>query len=128
MTEFLTLVRFGIVGIIATLVYAAVSFGLIYLDVLNAAAINVLALAAALVSSYAGHHRFTYGFDGNNRVYGARFITATLFLVGLSTAVTHVAVSNLGVSPQANALFISVAYPAFSTVLHHFWTFSRGRP
>ena len=99
-TELATLLRFCLVGGASTLVFAAVSWLLIWLELMPAALVNVAAIAAGIAASYAGHYYFTYRVGGGQHAFfGPRFFVVTAILGTASVAFTHVSVENFRVSP-----------------------------
>jgi putative flippase GtrA len=125
-TELATLLRFCLVGGASTLVFAAVSWLLIWLELMPAALVNVAAIAAGIAASYAGHYYFTYRVGGGQHAFfGPRFFVVTAILGTASVAFTHVSVENFRVSPYIVSMLVSILYPVASLLLHHFWTFAR---
>jgi putative flippase GtrA len=125
-TELATLLRFCLVGGASTLVFAAVSWLLIWLELRPAALVNVAAIAAGIAASYAGHYYFTYRVGGGQHAFfGPRFFVVTAILGTASVAFTHVSVENFRVSPYIVSMLVSILYPVASLLLHHFWTFAR---
>ncbi len=125
-TEFATLLRFCLVGGTSTLVFAAMSKLLLWLELMPAALVNVAAIAAGIAASYAGHYYFTYRKGGGQHAFfGPRFFAVTAILGTASVVFTHVAVANFRVSPYIVSMLVSILYPVASLLLHHFWTFAR---
>jgi putative flippase GtrA len=125
-TELATLLRFCLVGGASTLVFAAVSWLLIWLELIPAALVNVAAIVAGIAASYAGHYYFTYRVGGGQHAFfGPRFFVVTAILGTASVAFTHVSVENFRVSPYIVSVLVSILYPVASLLLHHFWTFAR---
>jgi putative flippase GtrA len=125
-TEFATLLRFCLVGGTSTLVFAAMSWLLLWLELMPAALVNVAAIAAGIAASYAGHYYFTYRKGGGQHAFfGPRFFAVTAILGTASVVFTHVAVANFRVSPYIVSMLVSILYPVASLLLHHFWTFAR---
>ena len=125
-TELATLLRFCLVGGASTLVFAAVSWLLIWLELIPAALVNVTAIVAGIAASYAGHYYFTYRVGGGQHAFfGPRFFVVRAILGTASVAFTHVSVENFRVSPYIVSVLVSILYPVASLLLHHFWTFAR---
>ena len=118
------ILRFGMVGVMATLVYFAVS--LVLLDFgLVPRVTNLVAFAVGTVASYLGHYFFTYRADDSHFKLGGRFAAVTAGLALLCVALHQVALW-LGAGPRGAVLFVTVAYPPLSFALNHFWAFARG--
>jgi putative flippase GtrA len=116
-----TLVRFGVVGIAATITYfvvtALVGRGL---DPMLA---NVFGVAISLFVSYLGHFYFTFRIRGKHAVHLSRFLVVTFGLFILSTVVTGVACNVAGLDRVVVTACIAVCYPIASYVLNLGWTF-----
>lgn len=118
------IVRFGLVGVMATLVYFATS--LVLLDSgLAPRATNLAAFGVGTVASYLGHYFFTYRADDSHLRLGGRFAAVTAGLALLCAALHQLALW-LGAGPHGAALFVTLAYPPLSFALNHFWAFARG--
>ena len=118
------ILRFGLVGVAATLAYLAAS--LLLLDQgLAARATNLAAFAVGTLMSYLGHYFFTYRADDSHLRLGSRFVTVTAGLALLCVILHHAALL-LGAGPRGAALFVTLAYPPLSFALNHFWAFARG--
>ena len=118
------IVRFGLVGVMATLVYFAASLVLLDLGLVPRAT-NLVAFAIGTVASYVGHYFFTYRADDSHLKLGGRFAAVTAGLALLCIVLHQVALW-LGASPRGAALFVTIAYPPLSFALNHFWAFARG--
>jgi len=123
--KLVTLLRFCLVGGFATLVFIGLSWLLLWLELLPATIINVVALAVSLGVSYVGHYYFTYRKSrGMHAFFGLRFFVVTTVLGLASALFTHVAIENFRISPYIVSMLVSVLYPVLSLLLHHFWTFA----
>lgn len=113
--------RFGLVGVLGTLLYAGVAFGLerAGLPVFSA---HVLASAISLAASYVGQKIFTFNVRGQHRKMGFRFAVATAGLVAVQSTIVFV-LSRSDVPPQLVLLAGTLFYPPASFLIHTFWTF-----
>ena len=118
------IVRFGLVGIAATLVYLLVSLVLLDLEIAPRPT-NLVAFAAGTIASYLGHYFFTYRADDSHLKLGGRFAAVTAGLALLCVALHQLALW-LGAGPRGAALVVTLAYPPLSFALNHFWAFARG--
>ncbi len=122
--ELSAIVRFGVVGVAATLAFLGAS--LFFLDRGIAPRLaNLAAFGVGTVSSYLGHYFFTYRTGGSHLRLGTRYLVVTLGLVGMGVVLHHLALL-VGATPKVAALFVTVAYPPLSFGLNHFWAFARG--
>lgn len=117
-------VRFGIVGVSATLSYLLITGGLEYLTALPPALINLIGLAGSLLLSYAGHYYFTFGETAGHGRKGPLFLVVTGVIVLGSMVVQHLVQLAAG-SPYLSYLAVTVYYPVASFVLHNLVTFRR---
>jgi putative flippase GtrA len=117
------LVRFGLVGTLATATYFLLM--LLLIDVLHSAVrwAHVAALGAGLLVSYAGHHSFTFERRRDHLRYFTRFciVSAILFLV--SSLFVWEVTAKAAMSAEMAAAVVTVAYPPLSLVLHWALTF-----
>jgi len=123
---FLTRVlRFAAVGVMATLLYAALAFGLEAsgLAVFHA---HIIASGISLIASYLGQKIFTFGVRNQYRKTGVRFAAATALLVCTQSAIVLL-LDRYGVSPGLVLLTSTLFYPPASFLIHNFWTFRTAR-
>ncbi len=125
--ELLATLRFGTVGVLSTAVYLVVSFALESMTEGLSAGINLIALLSGLLASYFGHYYLTYRRCGAHAFYSRRFALVTVILMTSAMLLQSVLIM-FSLSPYVSYLAISVYYPLMSFVLHHYWTFRRGRP
>ena len=117
--------RFGIVGAAATFVYFAITAGLGRPPIeMEPIAANAVGVAASLLVSYFGHHRYTFRALGNHERYLPRFLTVTAGLFLLSTAAMAIARYVWRLDHIVVTAFIAVGYPVLSYILNLLWTFS----
>ena len=118
-----SLMRFGIVGILAGLTQATIFYVLARYTSLSGFVANTLAFFFALIISYFGQSRWTFA-DRTNRSI-PRFFTIALasFIIGSGGA--WIVVDRLGFSPVWVVPIILIAIPAASFVLMRAWAFTR---
>ena len=117
-----TVLRFGLVGVTATLTYLAVSLLLVGAGWLPQLA-NIAAFAVGTAVSYFGHYLFTYRATGSHRRVSARFGAMTLVLVALCSAL-HEAALLAGAAPWLASLLVTFAYPPLSFLINTFWVYA----
>lgn len=113
------------VGLSATGLYFAVSVALVAMRI-SVELAHVVALVVRLSFSYAGQKIFTFRLSGNNRRFGARFVTASAAIVLTQFALVQLMrATGLGTT----LLFAASAayYPVVSYFVHSFWTFRSGK-
>ena len=119
-----TILRFGIVGVLATLTHICVVVGLSFTTSLHPVTMNSLAFCLAFLVSAYGHMRFTFHFKGDRFPALVKFFIVALISLAISNFALYgfVKSSLVKVSiAQAIAIFI---VPVFSFVASKFWAFS----
>jgi putative flippase GtrA len=117
------IVRFGLVGIAATLINMAIATMLLSMGIMPQIA-NLLAFSLSLLASYAGHYYFTFRSQEPHRYTSPRFGLSTLGLVALSSGL-HQALLWSGLKPGSAAVVVALAYAPASFLLNYFWAFAR---
>ena len=120
--EALTALRFGIVGILATLVHYGTLTSLLSYAGMGPVPSNFIAYGLAVVVSFVGHHYWTYRARGPVIVSFVKFLSASFaaFLVStlLLVALLHVQ------TPKPIAAFLAVAIvPVITFVAFRLWVF-----
>jgi len=118
-----TMVRFGIVGVLATACYVAASFLLLNAGMTPQIA-NLLAFIVSAVTSYLGHYFFTYRSADAHLHVGARFVAMTAGLMVLSSAI-HQSALLMGIAPRGAAFAVALTYPPLSYACNHLWVYAR---
>jgi putative flippase GtrA len=117
--------RFGMVGVVATFIYFAITTILgrppIGMDPLAA---NTLGVAASLSVSYFGHHRYTFRMLGEHERYLPRFLIVMAGLFLLSTVAMAIARYVWVLDHSLVTASIAVCCPFVSYLLNLLWTFS----
>jgi putative flippase GtrA len=118
-----SLVRFGIVGILAGLTQAGIFYVLAKDTSLSGFVANTLAFFFALIISYFGQSRWTFA-DRTNRSI-PRFLTIALasFIIGSGGA--WIVVDRWRFSPIWVVPIILILIPATSFILMRAWAFTR---
>lgn len=121
--------RFGIVGLLATGVHVLVFVGCIELLHMAPLWANFPAFLVALLSGFVGHFTWTFrmherGLQDNWKAALLKFLTVSVFGLGLNTLVVFLVVNLSGLPyPYAVLLMVTVV-PATMFVLQKYWTFS----
>lgn len=113
--------KFGVVGIVATLLHVAVYALLIESAEFPAQAANVTGFVAAVLVSFAGHTRWTFDKSGSG-VFIKFFITAVTG-IGLNSAAVHIIIEWL-TAPYFYAIpFMIFITPPATFMISKFWAF-----
>ncbi len=122
--ESLRIVRFGLVGALATLSHA--TFALIALSVFRFSAVesNLIGFALAFSVSLIGHTYFTYRATYSWQA-ALRFSLVAAFVALGTTALIWIGQQFSTLSAQALVMCAALIGPIASYLLHRAWTFAR---
>ncbi len=123
-----TLLRFALVGSLATATYLAVSLFLSSSSVRLAPwAASLAGFALSFIVSYVGHLFFTYRAEPDHVFYGPRFALATLALIFIFSAFSQILAIDFALGRLWSNGLVAALFPPCSFLLHTFWSFA-GRP
>lgn len=114
--------RFGLVGILATIIYAIIAFGGVHFG-LSAVTAHIIGYVISLAASYYGQKSFTFDIQSQHREYGPKFIIATIFLAGTQFLLVYGLANYTQVQDYIILAISTVYYPPASFLVHTFWTF-----
>jgi len=128
--------RFGVVGLSATLIHVAVFLLLTGVQFsegsrLDPQVANLLAWMSAFVVSFLGHYHWTFAGlqdPGSRSTYQTllRFLVVSLLGLGLNSGLVLLVVDVLGRPPVVAAVFMATLTPAVSFVISRYWAFRGG--
>jgi putative flippase GtrA len=122
----LKLGRFGVVGLVSTLIYAVIAVLGNNLTALPAEAVNSIAICISGLWSYIGHYHITFHSDAAHRSSFAKFFV--LFALGYAVSSGIVLLSDrLGWSRNLATAVIVITIPAINFVAMQLWVFAHGR-
>lgn len=128
--ELLRIIRFGLVGGLATLVHASVYAGLAGSEIVAPLIANLIAFAVAVSVSFIGHlywtfhdHAAGYSAAERGRALGRFIVTATIGL-GLNSCFVWLVVDVLRLSPLMAVIPMVTLSPAVVYLLGKHWAFS----
>lgn len=120
------LARFGLVGIAATVLYAALAIGLVESKWIGFSPVqaSLAAYAAAAVFSYFAHKSVTFMSNGSHRSEAARFLllTATGFAVAYAAPLLT---AKLGLPPIIAILLTCLLVPGVNLLMLDRWVFAQ---
>ena len=122
------MVRFGVVGLCATLVYVAVAgpanevFGI--LPVLA----SLLGVAASTGVSYFGHLFFSFRVESNHRDFLWRFLLIAALGFSLSAGMTWFIANAMQLSPRLAIATVTALIPIVNYLCNRYWVFMPGLP
>jgi putative flippase GtrA len=122
-TEFWRLVRFSMVGGLATGVYLLSA--LIAVELLGASPMigATVGFCASFVVSYIGHFRFTFAVQGRYRDYLVKFAGSSLASFLVSTLVMGLATKWLMIDYRVALVAVAIITPICSYAVNRFWVF-----
>jgi putative flippase GtrA len=120
------LIRFGIVGIVVTLVYGFVTFALVSSSLANAVSATVIGHITAGLVSYFGHLRFSFAVNPEHRTFLWRFLVIAAAMFAVNIAITWLFTSVLGVSYVISIATVAILIPLMNYLCNRLWVFSPG--
>jgi putative flippase GtrA len=121
--EMIVAARFGIVGIVATVVHIMVVWLLLTVTVLSPLVANTLAFLTAFGVSFSGHYRWTFGAPGNPGRAMKRFLLISVSAFAMNTLLLAFLVRGEWLSPVIAAIFSASGVPLFTFIASRFWGF-----
>ncbi len=119
------LLRYGSVGVIATLTHALVFIFLVELFDIRPVGAVVIAFLSALALSYFGHHRWTFNSTSPHGVQFIRFLLVALLGLGANVSITYLIVDVLFFWYGLALLLTVTAVPLLTFYLSKYWVFNR---
>ncbi|RAK60846.1 GtrA family protein [Phenylobacterium hankyongense] len=114
---------FAFVGLTATAVHVVTALSARSWLQASALEANLIGYGFAVLISYFGNARFTFGKAALRGGQFARFVAVSLFGLALNQAITFVAVNRLGLDFRLALGVVVVVVPAVSFVLSRLWAF-----
>jgi putative flippase GtrA len=120
------IIRFGFVGIAATVVYTGTSLAGIEVFGLPPVAASVLGQVVSTFVSYFGHAIFSFRVEPSHRLYLIRFLLICVLTFALNVIVTWLIADVLGLSPRIAIAVVTVLIPITNYLANRFWVFLPG--
>lgn len=117
--------RFGGVGVLATLMHISVAWLASQTILTNPFQANAAGFMAAFALSYSGHFYFTFGLVGGHRQTMLRFLLVSLAGLALSNAIVWLITVRLGLSFTLSMAAVGIAVPVGSYLIARAWAFNR---
>jgi len=118
--------RFGIVGVVATLVYAGVTALVVETGVGHPIVATVVGQLAAGFVSYFGHLRFSFAVNPDHQVFAWRFLVIAVITFAMNVGVTFLLTAIFGISYRISILVVTVLIPITNYLCNRFWVFHPG--
>jgi putative flippase GtrA len=125
-TESARLARFGLVGVLATLVYAAATFVAVEFLVLAAVSASILGQLTSTAVSYFGHLFYSFGVESDHRTYLWRFLVVGVVTFALNGLVTHLLTDVLGINYRVSIVVVAILIPLTNYACNRYWVFRSG--
>jgi putative flippase GtrA len=120
------IIRFGIVGVGAALVYAAVTALAVESGVASPVVASVAGHLVAGLISYFGHLHFSFAVNPDHQVFAWRFVVIALITIAMNVGVTFLLTTVLGMSYRVAVLVVMVLIPLTNYLCNRFWVFHPG--
>ena len=117
--------RFSIVGIVGTVIYAGLAFGFLAMGVTLLIS-HSIAYIISLLASYLGQKIFTFEIRGQHKRNFSRFVLATIGLAVVQFLLVAV-LEVLKVDPKVIIIVSTLYYPPASFIVHNLWTFKESK-
>ena len=117
------IVRFGLVGIAATALYALLAYAFAYLIPWSAGLGSLIAYAISAAFSYLGHRLFT--FKNRDTIAGSasRFAGVNVLAYGVSAVIPWAMTDWLGYAPVVSIALVCLVIPAMNFLLLNLFVF-----
>jgi putative flippase GtrA len=125
-TELLRIVRFGLVGISATIAHLGTWTLLVELWALNPLLASTLGVCVSFWISYFGHQAFSFAVERDHRAYLVRFLIGSAIAFALNLSIVSINTYLLHWPYQVAQGVLAVVIPATSYLLSRFWIFRSG--
>ena len=117
------IIRFGLVGIAATLVYAMVSAVANERLAMTPVLASIIGQTASMGVSYFGHSLFSFRVKTNHQTYLWRFLIIAALTFALNGAVTWLIADILKLSPRVAIATVTILIPIVNYIFNRFWVF-----
>lgn len=116
--------RFGIVGILATILHLLAAYLANQIFELPPQLANFIGFLVAFFFSFIGHLRFTFSASGATSFYFPRFIGLSCMTLLLSSLIVYVTDEHLNWPFLASIVAVGFAVPLISFVVSKYWVFN----
>jgi putative flippase GtrA len=124
--EFARIVRFGIVGTLAAVLYAAVTTSIVELRIANPIVATIVGHFCAAVVSYFGHLRFSFAVNPDHQIFLWRFLVVAAAAFAMNIGVSWLFTMTLGLPYFVAVVTVAVLVPITNYVCNRYWVFLPG--
>jgi putative flippase GtrA len=119
-------IRFGLVGILATSVYAVATFVAVEFFYFTPVIGALLGQATSALVSYFGHAMYSFRVDLDHRTFLWRFFLIGIVTVGINVGTTWVLTEAIGFSYRIAIVVVTVLIPVTNYLCNRYWVFLPG--
>lgn len=120
----LQLIKFGLVGLFATVIHASILFFLVEQLGVEPVLASIPAFLTALVISFLINHHWTFVVKEAYRRYFSRYTAVAVSGLILNITIMYSTVSLMHQSYVVGLLVVVILVPLISFLLQRYWTFS----
>jgi len=120
------IIRFGIVGIAATVIYAVVSAAGNQALAITPVFASIIGQVTSAGVSYFGHLLFSFQVKANHQSYLWRFVIIAAVTFALNCGVTWLIADVLKLAPRIAIATVTVLIPVVNYIANRFWVFMPG--
>lgn len=124
--EFGRFIRFGIIGVLASLMYAGVTFFIVEMGVGNPIMATIVGQLCAALISYFGHQRYSFAVASTHKIFAWRFLVVFGLTFAMNVGVTWLLTENFGISHRVTIVVVTVLIPVTNYFCNRFWVFRSG--
>jgi len=115
--------RYGIAGVVATVIYLAVAWALVEAGVLAPVAAAAVATGVVIITSYVVNRAWIFRTDRSHASAFSRFALASGLSMALNTGLMHLAVHVFAWHYWAGLGLATLVVPPTNFVINQFWSF-----
>jgi putative flippase GtrA len=126
LTESGRMFRFGLVGLLATLVYVVVTAAANEAFGVAPVLASIVGQSTSTAVSYFGHSSFSFRVEPNHRDFLWRFLAIAALAFALAAGVTWLIADVAWLSPRIAIAAVTVLIPIVNYLCNRFWVFRAG--
>jgi len=119
----IVLVQHDVVGLLAALIHVTIITDLLNHQGMAVLVANSVAFMVAVVVSYIGHYRWTFGVDGDHRLMFPRFIIIAIAGFALNQVIMYFFVMLYHIDYRIALAVVLTVVPTLSFVVNKLWVF-----
>lgn len=118
------MIRYGLVGVLASLVHAAISLALHKLLGMDPFWSHATGFFGGLITAYLGHYHYSFKDDGSHKQRFPKFVITALTGFALHQTGVYILVNHLQLDYSTQALpLLMVSVPVITFLMSKFWVF-----